>query len=348
MDGSLPFEEHKYAEDHRAACLECREEVESLRALANVDEQEVAAATGLAPRLRSWFGGPLTFATAAAALLLSIGGLIWVANRGDESVLVGNAGNTANPPPVALDQPTPSAIEAPTQSVPEEGPTKGELATALRDGESVVGLDQAGNLVGLDAAPEKYRMQLKDALRSGKLPTADLSGLRSRSSATMGESDAPGESFEVVGPVGRVVDSGQPVLRWRPIAGVEGYSVDVFDDQYNKVASSGRLTATSWRARLPRGGTYVWQVTAYRDGMEIKAPRRPAPEARFRTLDTTRSAEIARLKRLGSHLALAVVYVDAGLLDDAERELRSLAAQNPRSALVKKFLEQIRARPSSR
>jgi hypothetical protein len=164
----------------------------------------------------------------------------------------------------------------------------------------------------------------------------------------MGESDAPGESFEVVGPVGRVVDSGQPVLRWRPIAGGEGYSVDVFDDQYNKVASSGRLTATSWRARLPRGGTYVWQVTAYRDGTEIKAPRRPAPEARFRTLDTTRSAEIARLKRSGSHLALAVAYAEAGLLDDAERELLSVTGQNPGAALSKKFLEQIRARRAAK
>jgi hypothetical protein len=115
----------------------------------------------------------------------------------------------------------------------------------------------------------------------------------------MGDAGEPAESFTIVGPVGRVVDTNAPTLRWRAMDGAEGYSVDVYDQNYNKVASSGKLDANSWTPRLQRGRTYVWQVTAVKNGQEIKAPQRPAPEARFRILDADRSAEIAALKRAG-------------------------------------------------
>jgi hypothetical protein len=41
---------------------------------------------------------------------------------------------------------------------------------------------------------------------------------------------------------------------------------------------------------------------------------------------------------------LALAYSEAGLFDDAEREMRKVVAANPRSPLARKFLEQIKAR----
>lgn len=49
----------------------------------------------------------------------------------------------------------------------------------------------------------------------------------------------------------------------------------------------------------------------------------------------------------GSHLTLGVLYAQAGLLDDAERELQLLLRANPQSALAQKLLRGVRAKRRS-
>jgi hypothetical protein len=44
-----------------------------------------------------------------------------------------------------------------------------------------------------------------------------------------------------------------------------------------------------------------------------------------------------------SHLVRGVLFARVGLLDDAERELRALAAANPRSAVARKLLASVTA-----
>ena len=46
----------------------------------------------------------------------------------------------------------------------------------------------------------------------------------------------------------------------------------------------------------------------------------------------------------GSHLVMGVAYARAGLIDDALREFRSLAQQNPESSLARQLLEQVETR----
>ena len=72
---------------------------------------------------------------------------------------------------------------------------------------------------------------------------------------------------------------------------------------------------------------------------------RPAPDAKFKILDASSANEIAAAKRQAgnSHLLLGVVYANAGLLDDAEREFQALLKQNPRSDLARKLLNKVKA-----
>jgi len=119
----------------------------------------------------------------------------------------------------------------------------------------------------------------------------------------------------------------------------------VYDAKFNLVASSNRITNTSWSTSLARGQVYSWQVKAIKDNQEIISPRPPAPQARFRVLDQNRANELAKAKRAygSSHLTLAVLYADAGLLKEAEQELRLLRRANPDSDLASKLLRQVQA-----
>jgi hypothetical protein len=55
----------------------------------------------------------------------------------------------------------------------------------------------------------------------------------------------------------------------------------------------------------------------------------------------------AKNETAGSHLTLGGLYAQAGLLDDAERELQLLLRANPQSALAQKLLRGVRAKRRS-
>ena len=160
-------------------------------------------------------------------------------------------------------------------------------------------------------------------------------------------SEAEGGSFSVLEPVGSVLLDERPTFRWSALEGATGYVVEVYDDAFNLVAASPQLTARSWAApqALPRGKVYSWQVKALKDGQEVKSPRPPAPQARFRVLDRAKADEITRARRSypSSHLTLALLYADAGLLKEAEQELRLLQKANPDSDLPRALLRQVQA-----
>lgn len=345
-DGSLSPESLTRVDVHASGCSDCRAEIASFRALAASEETVASASYGFFEQVRAAFARPLVPITAAFVLLIGVGVAVWVATRARPSEIDANfaaakvAGENDNTKPASVvAEDTPAAADQPES----EAEKPAELEFALSDGGRTVGLDAAGNLVGFDAAPLKYRSLLKESLRDQKLPAADVSDLRSKPAATMGTAET-GEAFKVVGPVGRVVETTTPSLRWQPMRGAEAYVVEIYDQNYNKVASSGRIANNSWTPRLERGRTYVWQVTALKDGREIMAPQRPAREARFRILDAKRSAEIAALKRgsNSSPLLLALAYSEAGLFAAAEREMQRVIAANPRSPLARKFLAQMK------
>jgi hypothetical protein len=112
-----------------------------------------------------------------------------------------------------------------------------------------------------------------------------------------------------------------------------------------EIARSDWLDSSHWQAPRPlkRRKRYLWQLKVRRAGSEFTVPAPPAPEVRFGVLSAEAAEELARLRAHwgDSHLLLGVAYGQVGLLEEAERELKSLREQNPGSAVVEGILSSI-------
>jgi len=78
------------------------------------------------------------------------------------------------------------------------------------------------------------------------------------------------------------------------------------------------------------------------DGKAVTSPSPAAPEMKFKVLEESKWQELDRLKRsAGSRLALGLFYARAGMLEEAERELKQLVSDNPNSPLARKLLHSV-------
>jgi hypothetical protein len=217
-----------------------------------------------------------------------------------------------------------------------------QIAVTLNDGGRQVRLDREGNLAGLGNLFPLERRAVRTALTTGQLDLpSELTQLSSKAGVLMsGKTD--GVSFALLSPVGTVVRDSRPVFHWQSLDGANAYTVNIYDSRFSKVATSSQLSGTEWaiQTSLERGAIYIWQVTAIKDGVEVKSPVKPAPEARFKILEQAKADELERVRRAhsNSHLILGTLYSQAGLLDEAEREFQALLAANPRSAIAQKLL----------
>ena len=223
--------------------------------------------------------------------------------------------------------------------------SRAEVLVALNDGGGRVTLDAAGNLLGAPAGLSN-ELAIKNALQHGRvsLPPS-LRELRSAQSGTlMGDA---GTGFKLLAPVGVMIESDQPSLRWSPLEGAASYTVTIYDSNLNEVAASDRLTTTSWAVptALARGRTYVWQVRAVKDGREVVAPPPAGSRIKFRVLEQKKFEEVERARRshAKSHLVMGLVYAEAGLLDEAAREFDALVRDNPQSPSARKLLQTVRS-----
>ena len=281
-------------------------------------------------------------ALVSIAILLSIGAALWwiLPGSGVVEPSVPTSVATVGEPPVTV----------PEQPISEDGPAavdkniEEDLAVSINDGDDVVGLTADGNFSGYASAESEYRALIGGALSKGRLKLPDLGDLKPPAGVLMGsDTDAAG-SFRLNAPVGKVRLSDTVTFVWRAAPGAESYVVKVFDTNFDPIASSGELTATSWTHKFERGQTYSWQVTAVSDGKVFKAPQRPQSEARFRILDRRTAFRLSELRRSypKSHLLLGTAYANAGLIDEAMREFEILSRNNPRNDLPKRFLRQLR------
>jgi len=353
IDGMPPGEELQVVEDHLTCCEHCALAVNDLRAFKNQ----------VAPRLNreyhpavratseSWrdrllaflpsplLKSPLAFSSALAVLLLMvIGWVVWQAQNGKDMK-----------PEVVIVTPPPTISPAPQVATPSPVPAPDEAAASvvaeLNDGGGRVMLDRDGKLSGAENLPAPYQRMVKDALTNQRLARSPLlAGLNRPGSSLMG-SDEQGNKFSVIEPIGKVIVSNRPTFRWSKLEGATGYVVEGYDEKFNVVVTSPQLTGNSWTVPQPlkRGEVYSWQVKAIKDGQEIKSPRPPAPQAKFRILDLAKMTELTKAHRAyaSSHLTLGLLYVQAGLLDEAEHEFRALQKANPDSALVRRLLSQV-------
>ena len=221
------------------------------------------------------------------------------------------------------------------------------VVVRLKDGDAEVSLDRQGRLAGLEnLAPQTQRL-VQAALASEKL--SEPQGLNELAGAKinlMGQS-TDGLPFKLIAPLGVVIISNRPTLRWQPLDGATSYTVSVFDSDFNRVAKSNSQATREWTVplSLKNGKVYSWEVTALKDNQEITSPVAPAPRAQFKIVEVEKLNEIASVRKQQplSHLTLGVLYVRAGLLTEAEREFRALVNANPQSKVAKKLLNTVRS-----
>jgi anti-sigma factor RsiW len=347
VDKNLSGESLQVVTDHLGSCEQCALAVEDLRTFRNeiapsLDREyrpsDVTVATGSSWREKfvslfrvspaPAFGG----AALAVILLAFIAWVVWRVPKDDHREDVAAV-------------PSPSLQPAPASSVQPETPVA--VVAQLNDGAGVVSLDKEGKLSGADNLPAGYQDLLTRTLSGqGIEKSSQLQGLTRPPSALMGSND-PVREFSVIEPGGNVLMSDRPTFRWSRMDGATGYIVEVYDDRFKLVSSSTEITNLTWTTTqaLPRGRVYSWQVKAIKDGQETTSPRPPAPQAKFRVLDQAKANELTKAKRAygSSHLTLGLLYAEAGLLKEAEAELRLLRRANPDSEIAQKLLRQIQS-----
>jgi len=351
VDKNLSGESLQMVVDHLGSCEQCALAVADLRAFRNeiapsLDREYRPVEVAAAPQ-SSWrerfvsvfrispvpaFSG----AVVAALLLVFIAWVVWRMPKDEHREEV-----------VVVPSPSLPPVPAPVPSIQPEPVAPVTNVAQLNDGAGVVSLDQQGKLSGADNLPAGYQDLLKKTLNGQRIEkSSQLQGLTRPPSALMGTNDQARE-FSVLEPGGNVVMTDRPTFRWSKMEGATGYVVEVYDDQFKLVSSSPQITNLSWitNTPLPRGRVYSWQVKATRDGQETTSPRPPAPQAKFRVLDQAKANELVRAKRAyaSSHLALGLLYADAGLLPEAESEFKLLRRANPDSEIARTLLHQIQS-----
>jgi hypothetical protein len=242
--------------------------------------------------------------------------------------------------PVNTSTPAPE-VQPSTEVVPE-------FALVLNDGKRKVTVDKQGTLAGLELLPSSVQQKVRAALQTGRLEQSSaLAQVAIEPSTLLGMSRG-GLPFPIIGPLGEVVRSQRPTFRWHVSGGVQSYTVTVTDADLNVVATSPPLKTTHWRISTPlkAGGIYSWQVTALKDdGTRITAPVLPAPQAKFKIIDRSTAEMLQKTQRAypDSHLTLAVLFAEAGLVDDAEEQLRALVRDNPQASIAQKLLRQVQS-----
>ena len=350
VDDELNQNEPDALQIHMEVCESCAEQVNELRAFrsellgSTVDETVRAVKPSFSEEFRSLIDSQrLSFRPALAgalALLLMAASVVlflaWRASRTSQPAF-----HTTNSPPPS---PEPTIVaKAPS---PQQEPTSEErFVVTLNDEGTRVTVDVNGNVDGLGPLPDASSQAVRRALATGKVAVPDLSELIGVKGRLMGSSDK--SAFALIDPVGTVTRNTRPTLRWQPLPGATSYTVAILDGSYNVITTSPPLTATSWTptTALDRGRVYLWQVTSLRDGKEHISPVAPEPEARFKVLDKATVDELSSVEKTGnSHLVRGTMYARAGLLDDAEKELRALLAANPNSQLARELLQSVRAK----
>lgn len=153
------------------------------------------------------------------------------------------------------------------------------------------------------------------------------------------------QSFAIVRPFATAISNDCPRFSWTALNGATSYRVSVFDANLHLIETSKPLDETQWTMpdHLQPGIVYTWTVTALKDGQDMVAPAPPA-RAEFKILGKSELHKLTQLVgRTTSHAARGVLYAEAGLLDDAEKEFRTHLKLQPADGRAKQLLLIVRS-----
>ena len=342
IDGRLEEVDREIIDNHLSICDQCFREIGELNSL-KAELSAGANVIAIESKKRSWWQGSSTtmrVALAVAAMLVVSFGiwLVWQSQRTAPIAVIpkeidkAGAAETSDKPPVENPGPMASLANSPV---------------ALNDNGVRVTIDNEGNLSGLPNLPDAQQELIKQTLSRQSFTTSSaIKELVGHTSTLMG-SPSDDAGFKVLGPKGTLIRTDRPTFRWQPLTGADSYTVTILDGDFHILATSPELNETEWTSSvaLSRKTVYLWQVTAIKNGKRITSPAAPAPEARFMILDQSKIKDLDQAAQASnkSHLVVGSLYVQAGLLDDAEREFRALIRENPDSPLAKKILKQVRS-----
>ena len=359
LDDEIDSVGRETVESHLACCAQCSKEMGELREISaalpalTFREPSAAKTPGVWERAQSlWrlssIRIPLGVAAAAAVIALAV----WIAGlplRREISELETQLAEAREKNEQLQQEYEIAKAETEDLQAQLQGsgpPTQIEAAAgiALDDGPVRVRVDN--QIEGLQSMPPAFQQAIRSAIETGQVKTPQtVMDLAKDAEVLMGPSTG-GVAFALLNPVGVVIRTARPTLRWQALEGAESYTVTVFDADYNEIARSPVLAAPSWAMpeALERGRVYLWNVTASVNGKEIKSPVAPAPEARFKVLEKNKLDEIGRARKEypESHLLTGLLYAQAGLLDEAEREFQILARRNRKSPIAQRLLRAIK------
>jgi anti-sigma factor RsiW len=371
VDGTLGAQDRAIIESHLEICSRCETDVEDLRLVKSTLGTEIELSPrrplptpGMIAALRQQPGLRSGILMAGAAIVAGIA--VWVAMQPLASE-VDRSRRLIQEQQVAIETMKSEAEELRRQNAEiddELTRTQGELdallaggsnpnlsmetqSFSLNDGNRVVSMDSSGRLSGLAQLSRTDELLVKSVLISRRVKTPPtIAQLTGRSGSVMGAS-AASDRYPLLNPVRTVVATDRPTLRWRAFEGASNYVVGVYDSNMNEVATSQPLSETEWTMPRPlkRGKIYTWQVRATKGGAEIRLPASDMPDAKFKILEQSRAQTLDGTRRTygDSHLVMGILYADAGLLDDAQRELEALVRANSQSIVAGRLLASLKA-----
>ena len=294
---------------HVAACAMCRAEVEDLRRFADAETPS-----------KRWL-----MAAAAAFAVLALSAMVLLLRRTTEAPVTASA-------PVATAPVAPATVTPPSPAV----------VASLADGEGRIALLRDGSIAGVALRSPRDADDVRAVLsgRSMFIPTF----VASMPVAVRG-GDASAHPLHVIEPFRSAVLEARPRFWWTPVPGARSYRVAVFDADYEEVTRSEALSGTSWTPPepLPAGVDLTWHVVAVTAAGEISSAGPHSAEAVFRVLPAKAAADVeaGEAHYRHSHLMRGLLYTRHGLLNDAEREFRALAKQNPDSPVARTLIDTV-------
>lgn len=342
VDGNLDRAERDEMDAHLQACSECAKELSELRAV------QAALTAGSGGRTHS---APISLWPKVVALWNTPAFRTWIPAAGALAALILVAWLVTSPLRDKTEERFGSDRRQGGNVAPKETATTGQskaedIAVTLNDGGGRLVMDKQGRLQGPLPLDPSHQDAVKAALIAQSVPPPPvLRELTTESERLMG-SEHDRTQFRLIGPVSTVVLDDRPTFSWHPLTGAQGYDVAIYDANHRAVASGRSLATTIWRAPQPlyRGRIYTWQVRAEINGREVLAPPPTAPEARFKVLDEARAEQLKSLQQAygASHMMLGVIYAEAGLMEESEREFQALLKANPHSAVAVNLLRSVR------
>ena len=290
--------EREITDVHLQVCTDCRAEMNGLlemRKLIEIDARKQTFAPPAAEKtasnqIWSFLSGKyfprLSFAVLAILLTVSLFGAFWLLRRGNSTEVAVTSPSNAD-----LPQNLQNSIQTPTVNVQ---PNANEVLPQNTNSETNNGANlqnQTAPSDEIESLPPQYQAEIQRELADGRLSIPPgINQLNNQTGKLMsgGTQEIP---FALSSPVGKIIQTNRPQFRWNKLASAEGYIVNVTDENFNKVAGSPQISTTNWQIDKPltRNKVYLWQVTAIKNGEEIKSPVRPAPDAKFKVLDAAKS-----------------------------------------------------------